>query len=123
MTPVEGAVSGARAACGLVLVGRHSTLDRLQGARMIAQAGVELWARRNSPGARAPADTTTVYTLASAVDGLHGLSMLAFTTLPGHRRHAAGSAALALLFLAADVAVCRAVPPAQSAHHGLLMEV
>lgn len=124
MQPGEFALTGARAACGIAVASRHSLLDRLQGGRMVVQAPIEAWARGALPGDRAKADTTTVYRVAAVVDVLHGLSMLAFAAFPGHRRHAAASAAIALSFAAGDLLLCRTGgSPVASVHHALLMEV
>lgn len=105
----EAALTGGRAACGLALACRHSVLDRLQGGRMLVQAGAEAWARGASGPARS--DTTTVYTAAAAVDALHGVSMLAIAIWPSHRRQASASAAVAFLFAVGDLLVRRADRP------------
>jgi hypothetical protein len=128
MTPAEAALTGARAACGVVLASRHSLLDRLQGGRMVAQAPVETWLRGGVPQQPAKTDTNTVYRIAAVVDTLHGISMLALAALPGNRRHAAVSAGLALSFAAGDLLVCRtaqdsAAGSGAGAHQALLMEV
>lgn len=126
MTPAEAALTGTRAACGVALVSRHSLLDRLQGGRMVAQAPIEAWSRGALPGDLAPTDTATVYTIAAAIDLLHGITMLALAALSGNRRHAVASAGIALSFAAGDLLLCRTAQTAETdvgAHQDLLMEV
>lgn len=126
MKPGEVALTGARAVCGIAVASRHSLLDRLQGGRMVVQAPIEAWARGALPRDRAKADTATVYQIAAVVDGLHGLSMLAFAAFPSHRRHAVVSAGIALSFAAGDLLLCRMARtsvPSAGAPHALLMEV
>ncbi|GGB35176.1 hypothetical protein GCM10011492_27300 [Flexivirga endophytica] len=105
----EVALTGARAACGLTLACRQSLLDRLQGGRMLLQAGAETWARGASGLARS--DTATGYTAAAAIDALHGVSMLAIAIWPSHRRQASASAAVAFLFAVGDLLVRRTDRP------------
>jgi len=114
----EVALSALKASCGMAVASRHSLLDRLQGGRMVVQGGVELWCDGVGRSGDTVAERTTIYTVSAAVDGLHGVSMLALAAVPGWRRHAGASAALALLFAAADLMVARAARPPVGAHRG-----
>lgn len=101
---------------------RTSLLNRLQGARLVAQAGAEVWVRSKHA---AVADAGTVYGIAAVVDASHGVSMLAFATFSaaGRRRRAALSAVLAALFTAGDLLVRAHAGPRPRLHPGALMEV
>ncbi len=106
VTASEWALTGSRAVCGGVLVCRPTPLDRLQGGRMLAQAGAEAWFRA-PVRRRTPHDAPLVYGVAAGVDILHAISMLSLAAARGHRRHALVSAAIASGFAAGDLLIRR----------------